>query len=137
MPDIDPDRIVPMGYSLGTGVATYLAAVRPVAATVLVSPFDAMTLIGLKTDGLYAPLRGLMHRYFDSAARAPNIKTSLLTLVGAADPVIAPARSQALVDRWGGAAVVKTYEGKDHSLLLHANSSWNDIAAFLQPILQD
>lgn len=136
-PDIDPDRIVPMGYSLGSSVATYLAAERPVAATVLVSPFDAITLIGFKPDGLYAPLGGIMHRYFDSMARAPNIKTPLLTLVGAADPVVAPARSQALVDRWGGAAVVKTYEGEDHSLLLHANSSWNEIAAFLRQILQD
>ena len=78
-----------------------------------------------------APLAGIMQRYFDSIARAPGIHSPLLCLIGAADPVIAPKRSLKLVGQWGGATTVKTYTSEDHSLLLHENSSWTDIAAFL------
>ncbi len=46
--DVDSSRIVSMGYSLGTGVAVYLSEQRPVAGTILVSPYDRWTLIGLK-----------------------------------------------------------------------------------------
>ena len=40
--DVDPNRIVVLGRSLGSGVAVQLAANRPVRAVVLVSPFDSL-----------------------------------------------------------------------------------------------
>jgi uncharacterized protein len=39
-PDIDSGRVIVMGRSLGTGVATYLASQRSVAGVVLISPPD-------------------------------------------------------------------------------------------------
>jgi len=39
--DIDAQRIVLFGRSLGTAVAVHLAAQRPVAGVILVSPFDS------------------------------------------------------------------------------------------------
>ena len=136
-PDIDPGRIVAMGYSLGTGIAVYLAEQRPVTGTILVAPYDSQTLIGLKQEPLYAPLTGVMKHYFDSIGRAPHIRSPLLCLIGAADPVIPPERSLRLVSQWGGATRVKTYPGEDHSLLLHENSSWDDISAFLASVAKD
>jgi pimeloyl-ACP methyl ester carboxylesterase len=134
--DIDADHVVAMGYSLGTGVATHLSEQRPTAGTVLVAPYDSLTLIGLRRPPLYAPLLGILHRYFDSISRAPEIKTPLLVLVGSADSVFPPELSQKLAGQWGGAVEVKTYPGEDHDLLLHPNSSWADIAAFLQTLKQ-
>lgn len=130
-PDVNPGQVVAMGYSLGTGVAVYLSAERPLAGTVLVSPYDSMTLVGLKQPFLYAPLSGIMKRYFDSISRAPGIRSPLLCLIGSADPVVSPALSLKLAGSWGGETVVKSYAGEDHGLLLHGNSSWTDIAAFL------
>jgi pimeloyl-ACP methyl ester carboxylesterase len=135
-PDIAADRVVAMGYSLGTGVAVYLSEQRRTAGTVLVAPYDSQILIGLKRPPLYAPLAGIMQRYFDSIARAPGIKTPLLVLVGSADPVIPPELSLKLAGQWGGVTDIKTYPGEDHDLLLHNNSSWTDIKAFLQTLEQ-
>jgi uncharacterized protein len=132
--DIDPDRVAAMGYSLGTGVATYLSEQRPTTGTVLVAPYDSQTLIGLKRPPLYAPLMRLMHRYFDSIARAPGITTPLLVLIGTDDLVIPPEMSQKLADQWGGAVDVKSYPGEDHDLLLHNNSSWANISDFLKTL---
>ena len=39
LPNVDGERIVTMGFSLGTAAAVYLAAHRPVAGLILVSPF--------------------------------------------------------------------------------------------------
>jgi uncharacterized protein len=133
-PDIDAKRVVAMGYSLGTGVATYLSEQRPTAGTVLVAPYDSQTLIGLKRPPLYAPLMGIMKRYFDSFSRAPGIKTLLLVLVGSADSVFPPELSHKLAGQGGGTVDVKTYPGEDHDLLLHHNSSWTDVKTFLQTL---
>jgi pimeloyl-ACP methyl ester carboxylesterase len=135
--DVDPNRIVAIGYSLGTGIAVHLAAQRPVAGTILVAPYDSQSLIGLKQSPVFAPLAGIMHRYFDSLSAAPGIRSPLLCLIGAADPVIAPERSLKLVSQWGGATTVRTYAGEDHNLLLHENSSWADISAFLASVAED
>jgi pimeloyl-ACP methyl ester carboxylesterase len=129
--DLDPTRVVAMGYSLGTGVAVYLSAQRPVTATILVSPFDRMTLIGLKQSFLFDPLSGIMKFYFDSISRAPGIHNPLLCLVGSADTTVPPEYSRKLAGQWGGATKIIEYPGEDHSLLLHANRSWTDILDFL------
>jgi dienelactone hydrolase len=129
--DVDASRIVGMGYSMGTGVAVHLAAQRPVAGTVLVAPYDRQTLIGLKQAPVYAPLSGVMKRYFDSLSLAPAIASPMLCLLGSADTVIPNEISLRLVDAWGGPTEVKTYAGEDHDLLLHPNASWTDIADFL------
>ena len=136
-PDVDPNRIVAMGYSLGTGVAVHLAAQRPVAGTILVAPYDSQSLIGLKQSPIFAPLAGIMHRYFDSLSAAPGIHSPLLCLIGAADSVVPPALSLKLAGSWGGETEVKSYAGEDHSLLLHENSSWADISAFLASVAED
>lgn len=134
--DIDAGHVVAMGYSLGTGVAVYLADQRPVVGSILASPYDYWTLIGVKQTALYAPLEGIMKHYFDSISRAPGIQTPLLSLMGAEDEYIPPALSQKLVDFWGGKVTVFQYPGEDHGFLFHNNNSWKDIENFLQGIGQ-
>ena len=129
--DLDPTRVVAMGYSQGTGVAVYLSAQRPISATILVSPFDRMTLIGLKQSILFNPLSGMMKFYFDSISRAPGIHDPLLCLIGSVDTTVPPEYSRRLVSQWGGTTRTIEYPGEDHSLLLHPNSSWTDILDFL------
>lgn len=132
--DIDPHRTVSMGYSLGTGVAVYLSEHRPVAGTILVAPYDSLSLVGLKQPLIYAPVSGIMKRYFDSISRAPTITTPLLCLIGANDQAVPPERSLRLANMWGGNTMIKTYPSEDHGLLLHSDIIWSDIAAFLEKI---
>jgi pimeloyl-ACP methyl ester carboxylesterase/uncharacterized membrane protein YeaQ/YmgE (transglycosylase-associated protein family) len=129
--DIDPSRVVAMGYSLGTGVAVYLSEQRPTVGTILVSPYDRWTLIGLKQTPLYAPFSGIMKPYFDSITRAPDIHTPLLCLVGSQDIQVPMERSNQLVNAWGGETNLVTFPGEDHGLLFHDNDSWAEIMGFL------
>ena len=134
--DIDPERIVSMGYSLGTGVAVYLSAQRPVADTILVAPYDRWSLIGLKRPPVYTPLEGILKPYFDSLSIAPGIRTPVLCLTGSKDGIVAPGSSLKLVTAWGGDVTHLIYPGEDHGLLFHNNSSWSDISSFLQGLGQ-
>ena len=132
--DIDSSQVVAMGYSLGTGVAVYLSEQRPIIGTILVSPYDRWTLIGLKQTPLYAPLTGIMKPFFDSISRAPGIHSPLMCLIGSEDVAVPPERSQKLVEAWGGETKVISFPGEDHGLLLHDNSSWTDILDFLKDV---
>jgi len=76
-PDIDSHRVVAMGRSLGTGVATYLASQRPLAGVVLVSPYDSLISIA-KSAYPFLPVRLLLRHRFESIARAPHINVPLL-----------------------------------------------------------
>lgn len=134
--DIDPAQIVSMGYSLGTGVAVYLSAQRPVAGTILVAPYDRWSLIGLKTPPIYAPLKGMLKPYFDSLSLAPGIRTPMLCLTGSKDGIVPPDLSLKLITAWGGDVTHLIYPEEDHGLLFHDNSSWSDILKFLQGLEQ-
>jgi uncharacterized protein len=132
--DIDSSRIVSMGYSLGTGVAVSLSAQRHVAGTILVAPYDYWTLIGVKQTPLYAPLSGIMKHYFASISLAPKIRNPILCLTGSNDSSVPPELSRRLADAWGGQVTSIEYPGEDHGLLFHENTSWEDIANFLQSV---
>ncbi len=129
--DIDPGRIVSMGYSLGTGVAVYLSAERPTSGTILVAPYDKLSLIGFKQSPAYTPFSGILRSFFDSAAIAPGIKTPLLVLMGSLDTNVPPELSKRLAEQWGGEVEVVEYPDENHGLLSHQNRSWDEISEFL------
>jgi uncharacterized protein len=132
--DIDANRVVVMGYSLGTGVAVSLAAQRPVAGVILVSPYDHWSLVGVNPSPLFKPLAGNLKPYFDSISLAPGIQAPMFCLIGAGDTAVPPALSRALSDAWAGQVTLMEYPGENHHLLFNANSSWQDIQSFLAEI---
>jgi len=129
-PDVDPGRVVVIGRSLGTGVATYLASQRPVAGLVLISPYDS--LVQVARDAYpFLPVGLLLRHRFDSAARAPLIRAPLLALVAAQDDVVRPERSRQLVQVWGGPAHLEVLDGFDHNAVQSHPDYWKLIRAFL------
>jgi uncharacterized protein len=90
------DRIVVMGRSLGTGVATALASSRPVAGLVLVTPFDSIANVGA---GRYPwlPVRWLIKDPYDSAARIGKVHAPVLVLIAEHDESILRPRTDALI----------------------------------------
>ena len=97
--DIDPTHIVAFGRSLGSGVAVQLAASRPVAAVMLVSPFDSLRSIARKQYPI-VPVSLLLKHPFDSLAHAAEIEAPLLVIAGGRDDLIPPGYSKRLHDAW-------------------------------------
>lgn len=65
---VKPRRVVVIGYSLGTAVATYVAQQRPVAAVALLAPFSSMSDL-VKYKYAFLPVDALLKYPFDTEAR--------------------------------------------------------------------
>ena len=123
-------RVAVMGRSLGSGVAVYLAAQRPVAGVILVSPYDSLESVA---KGIYPflPISLMLKHRFDSLARAPGIKAPLLCLVASGDRVIPRQHSERLYAAWGGPRQWREIGPADHDSLAGEPGYWEAIAAFL------
>jgi uncharacterized protein len=96
-----PEHIVAMGRSLGSGVATYVAANRPVRRVVLITPFDSIVAVAGRHYPIF-PVRLLLKHRFASDRLAPRIRAPVLIVAAEADDVIPSAHARQLFDAWAG-----------------------------------
>ena len=128
--DVDPERIVVLGRSLGSGVAVQVAASRPVRAVVLVSPFDSLRSLG-RRQYPFLPVSLLLKHPFDSAARAPRIRAPVLVFAGGRDMLVPASLSQRLHDAWGGPKRWIFIPEADHNDIQARPRYWPAIREFL------
>lgn len=128
--DVDPAAIVAMGRSLGSGVAVHLAAERPLAGVILVTPFDSVTAVA-ESLFPFLPVRLMLRHRFDSLARAPGIRAPLLTLAAGGDRVIPPRHAARLHEAWAGPKRWREIAGAGHDDIADRDEFWAEIGAFL------
>lgn len=128
--ELDRGRVVAFGRSLGTAVATHLAAERPLAAVVLASPFDSLAAIGSKHYP-WLPVSLLLRHRFDTMAEARRNRIALLALVAEADEIIPVERSRALYDAWGGPKTWRVVPQAGHNTLGGSPVFWESVDRFL------
>ena len=123
--------ITVVGRSLGTGVASAVADARQPSKLVLVTPFDSI----LNTvRGMYdwLPVSLLLEDRFDSAAHLKNYRGPILVLRAGRDQVVAPERTDALLEGLKGKTVhVRSFEQANHSSIFRAAGFWADISRFV------
>ncbi len=90
--------IAAYGRSLGSGVAVYLAANRPLERLILLTPYDSIMALARKLYPLF-PVRLLLRDRFDSTARAGDIEIPVLMVTAEHDRVIPLPHSLALRQR--------------------------------------
>jgi hypothetical protein len=128
--DVDPRRIIVFRRSLGTAIATHLAAERPVAGAILVSPYDSMTAIG-KLHYPWLPVSLLLRHRFDAVPDAKRNAMPLLAIVGGSDSIIPAERSRALYDAWAGPKTWQLVPHADHNDLGNDAAFWAGVVGFL------
>ncbi len=108
-------RIVLMGNSLGSGVATELATQKPVAGLVLVSGYTSMADVAAPLYP-WLPVRMLLRDRFENRAKIPQVRAPILLLHGTADRLI-PARHSMALAAAGGRATLGLVPGAGHDLV--------------------
>jgi len=83
----DADRIVAWGFSLGTGVATAIAAEHPVGKLILEAPYTSIVDIAALRFRI-VPVGLLMRDQFRSDQRIVKVAAPLLVMHGENDPAI-------------------------------------------------
>jgi uncharacterized protein len=92
-----PEQIVLWGESLGTGVAVYLAAEKPVGRVILEAPFTSAAAVA-ELRYWFLPVRLLMKDQFRSDERIQNVTAPVLILHGSNDRVVPYAMGERMFD---------------------------------------
>ena len=113
---VDPDDIVVYGESLGTGVATQVAATRPVGGLVLEAPYTSMVdLAALHYPLLALPGRLFMRDRYDTRRHIASVTAPLLIIHGEADGIIPVSMGHELHALAAGPKTIRTFRGAGHA----------------------
>jgi len=113
--DVDAERLIYFGESLGAAVALELAIEHPPAVLVLRSPFASMTEIG-KLHYPFMPVGLLLADRYPSIERAPSLRAPLLVIAGDRDDIVPLDQSRAVFDAaTGRARRLVVIEGAGHN----------------------
>ncbi len=88
-------RILAAGFSIGSGVAAWLAAQRPLAGAILVTPFDSFAAAAADHYP-WLPVRLLFRHELPAAEDLRGSRVPVAILSGERDTLIRPARADAL-----------------------------------------
>lgn len=113
------------GRSLGSGVATYLAANRPIISAILIAPYDSLLNVA-KAKFAFFPIKLLLKDHYDSFSRAKDIKASVTVIAAEHDNVIPMSHTQRLIDAFETSQViVKMIDGVGHNSLSNSSDYMN------------
>lgn len=86
---VDSSKVTVLGYSIGTGVASFVASQRQTNGLILVAPYDrALSLYNETLNIFHGPLKLLARYKFDSLSYAKDIQIQPLIISSRSDEVI-------------------------------------------------
>lgn len=130
---VDTDNIIVLGYSIGTGVATYVASQRDVNGLILVAPYDqALSLYNDTLNIFHGPLKLLAKYKFDSISYAPNVSVSPLIFTSYDDEVINYKFSLNLASYFNNIENTIILENVSHNAYFSQETVLNNIYNYLQ-----
>jgi fermentation-respiration switch protein FrsA (DUF1100 family) len=134
-PDVRPDRVVYLGESLGTAVATTLAAGYPPAALILRSPFTSLADVG-RIHYPFLPVRWLLADRFAAIDVIGAVRSPVLVIAGDRDSIVPLELSQRLFERITAPKEMVVVPGADHNdqALLDGDLMIRSIVAFLERV---
>ena len=108
-------RISLGGRSLGTAVATYVAAYREVSKLALITPFDSIVNVAQGKYPMY-PVHLLLDDTFDSESRVHLIKAKTFIVIAENDEVIPLKHTEKLIEAFPKVQLqVDTIQNRGHS----------------------
>ena len=133
MQEVEKERIVIMGYSIGTGVATYCASKNAASGLILVAPYDkALSLYNDSVNSFYGPMESLAKYRFDSVSYAKDVQEPTLIFTSKADEVINYKHSLNLAEKFPELKDVVILEGVDHNGYFSRKEVLEGIRGFLE-----
>jgi uncharacterized protein len=132
---VAPENIVVMGRSLGSGVATMLAATRRVRGAILVTPYDSIAAVAARHYA-FLPVRMLLRHPFPASDYAKNAHVPALMLAGATDFIVPAIHAQRLHEAWAGPKEIHILPGAGHNNIEQQRAYYDLINQFLRSAAQ-
>jgi fermentation-respiration switch protein FrsA (DUF1100 family) len=112
--DVDPDRLIYFGESLGSAVAVALAVEHAPRAVVLRSPFTSLTDVG-RLHYPFLPVGLFLQDRFDTLGRIGDLECPVLVLAGDRDSVVPAEQSRRIYNAVQGVKRFVLIPGADHN----------------------
>jgi hypothetical protein len=128
--DVEADRIIGHGRSVGSGAICALADRRPLAAMVLESPFASVTDIALG----YGILPWFVTNRFNNLAVVAEFQGPILLLHGQTDRIIPIGHSRKL-SRAASDARLVTFDCSHNDMPVASDRYWQAIEQLLRPLV--
>ena len=119
-------QTIVIGRSLGSHLAAYVAAHRPVGGLILVTPFDSIQQLAADRYRLF-PVRHLLRHPFDTAALTAQITAPTHAYLAEHDDVVPAISSHRLLNGWQGTAPLthSTIAASYHYDILEHSALWD------------
>ncbi len=134
--DIDNEKIIVFGRSLGTGVAMYVAQNRKVQGAILATPYDSITSVAQEKYPLL-PITFILRNNFDSLSRAEFIEIPVLIIAAKNDEVIPIAHTERLAEELEDNCDFKTIENTGHETISDSPLYFDYINQFLKQFISE
>ena len=118
------------GRSLGSGVATYVAAKRDIHKLVLVTPFDSILRVAQSQFPLY-PIKYLLKDKYDSFNRAKDIEAETLVVAAELDQIINIRHTRRLVEGFSSDVQFHVIKGTGHNNISSSPDYFGVVGEFL------
>jgi len=131
----DFSRILLVGESLGTGIATHLANRFPdrIDGLLLITPFTSFVDVGRKHYPIF-PVGLLLRERYNNRKALQGYHGPVAFLIAGADEIIPPALGRRLYEAYEGPKRLWVQEGRGHNTLdYHPRASWwSEVTEFLR-----
>jgi uncharacterized protein len=129
--DVDAERIVHLGESLGSAVVAGLSVDAPAAAVVLRSPFPSLVEVG-RHHYRFLPVGTLLRDRFPTAEHLDRVEAPVLVVAGGADGIVPLDLSREVAV--GADAQLEVVPGADHNdrALLDGDRYLDAVDAFVR-----
>lgn len=118
-PDVDPRRILAVGWSLGGAVAIDLAAKHEVSGLIVLSTFTGMgEMAAIRYP--FLPTSWLLRHRFESERKIRGVRVPTLIVHGSRDDLIPPAMADRLASASGGRATRLDIPSAGHNDIFEA-----------------
>lgn len=131
--DMENQQIVIMGYSLGTGIANYIASEREVDGLILIAPYaNGYDLF----EQFFGSMHGVLKRFIpfrmESELFAKKITVSTLIIASKADELIPYQSTKQLAKQYENGCTFLTYENLKHGEFWQVEDVWTNIYRYLE-----
>lgn len=130
---VPPERIVVMGRSLGSGVASMLAGKHVLGGAILVTPFDSLLNVAAGQYRFF-PVKYLLRHPFPSVDWARQSKTPVLVISAEHDLTVPATHAQRLFEAWAGPKEIHQLPGTGHGDIEQHADYYPLINAFLRKV---
>lgn len=110
-----PQRVVAVGFSIGSGVAAYLSRQRPVAGLILVTPFDSLEALA-RDLYWWAPVGLLLRHRMPTIEFLRDSPVPTALIVARRDTIVPARRSEPLRDAVANLVLDRTIEAGHNDL---------------------